>query len=145
MAVLVLAKLQALAEVGALVSELGEGMNVSAGTLLTSVHRLRDRGLIASHPHPSRYANNRMRWYAVEHRPALAPVVQLVEPGFKKKRTFVALDRDSQPVETSRVPVQVLPGYTHNHRAQCAPGEQPFGAGFAALGVGRYLESGARK
>lgn len=28
------------------------------------------------------------------------------------------------------------PSYTHDHRNQCAPGEQPYGAGFAAAGVG---------
>jgi len=31
------------------------------------------------------------------------------------------------------------PNWSHDPRYQCAPGEQPHGAGFAALGVGRYL------
>lgn len=34
------------------------------------------------------------------------------------------------------------PSWTHDPRFQCAPGEQPFGAGFAAAGVGRDVETG---
>lgn len=34
------------------------------------------------------------------------------------------------------------PSYTHNGRYQCAPGEQPYGAGFAAAGIGRDVTNG---
>ena len=144
-AALVLEKLQKLGEACALVAELGEGVNASAGTLLIALNLLRDRGLISSHPHPSRYATNRLRWYVAEHRPAQGPVVQLVEPGFTKKRGPVTLQvSDSQQVDASRAKVTQCPGYTHNHRYQVAPGAAVVGAGFAALGVGRYLGSEAR-
>jgi hypothetical protein len=35
----------------------------------------------------------------------------------------------------------VCPDWTHDPRYTVAPGVQPFGAGFAAAGVGRYLEA----
>lgn len=139
-AVRVLEKLKKLGQVGALVSELGEGMNASSGTVMTSVHRLRARGLIASHPHPSRYANNRLRWYAAEHIPPCAPSVEKVEPGFNRKREAVVLKNAAQEIDTSRAKVTKCPGYTHNHRYQVAPGAAVVGAGFAAMGVGRYLD-----
>lgn len=34
------------------------------------------------------------------------------------------------------------PSWTHDPRYQCAPGEQPHGAGFAAAGVGRDITTG---
>ena len=34
------------------------------------------------------------------------------------------------------------PDWTHDPRYQCAPGEQPFGAGFAAAGPGRDITTG---
>lgn len=34
------------------------------------------------------------------------------------------------------------PAYTHDARIQCAPGERPYGAGFAAAGPGRNIETG---
>lgn len=40
------------------------------------------------------------------------------------------------------VKVTKCPDYTHNHRFQCAPGEQPFGAGFSAVGIGRNVDTG---
>ena len=38
--------------------------------------------------------------------------------------------------------VQVIPSPTHDARYQCAPGEQPYGAGFAAVRIGRDLQTG---
>ena len=40
------------------------------------------------------------------------------------------------------VKVQRGPSYTHDSRIQCAPGAQPFGAGFAAAGPGVDIETG---
>lgn len=34
------------------------------------------------------------------------------------------------------------PSYTHDKRYQCAPGEQPWGAGFAAAGIGVDVTTG---
>lgn len=47
-----------------------------------------------------------------------------------------------EPVITARTRITRGPGYTHDPRVQCAPGEQPFGAGFAACGIGRDIETG---
>jgi hypothetical protein len=33
---------------------------------------------------------------------------------------------------------------SHDPRVQCAPGEAPFGAGFAAVGLGRDITTGRR-
>lgn len=40
------------------------------------------------------------------------------------------------------VQVEVGPAFTHDHRVQCAPNEQPFGAGFAAAGPGIDITTG---
>lgn len=37
---------------------------------------------------------------------------------------------------------QVLAGYTHDDRVQCAPGARPYGAGFAAAGAGIDMTTG---
>lgn len=36
----------------------------------------------------------------------------------------------------------MCPNWTHDPRYQLAPGEQPFGAGFAAVGIGRNVDTG---
>lgn len=51
---------------------------------------------------------------------------------------FDAMPAGAEVVERD-VRVTVCPGWTHDPRFQCAPGEQPFGAGFSAMGPGRYL------
>ncbi|MGL4573944.1 MAG: hypothetical protein ACRCV9_04055 [Burkholderiaceae bacterium] len=38
--------------------------------------------------------------------------------------------------------VHVLPSVRHDPRYQCAEGERVYGAGFAAVGVGRNVETG---
>lgn len=51
--------------------------------------------------------------------------------------------RGAVVIETpAHVTVQQCPGYTHNHATQCGPGERPFGAGFAAVGIGRDVATG---
>lgn len=47
-----------------------------------------------------------------------------------------------EPVFTPQTRITHGPGWTHDPRVQCAPGEQPFGAGFAACGIGRDVETG---
>lgn len=42
----------------------------------------------------------------------------------------------------SHVKVSACPSWTHDPRYQCRPGEQPFGAGFSAVGVGRDIQTG---
>ena len=39
-------------------------------------------------------------------------------------------------------PITRVPGWTHDPRLQCAPDEMPFGAGFAAAGVGVDITTG---
>lgn len=58
------------------------------------------------------------------------PSVDAVAPHWR------AIGKNPEPVKVERVGHQ----YTHDPRFQCAPGERPFGAGFAAMGPGRYLE-----
>lgn len=47
-----------------------------------------------------------------------------------------------EPSTTPQTRVTYGPSYTHDPRHQCAPGEQPFGAGFSAVGIGRDLNTG---
>ena len=47
---------------------------------------------------------------------------------------------DNRPVVTpSHVKTQIGASCHYDPRYQCAPGEQPYGAGFSAAGIGRYL------
>ena len=140
----ILARLQQVGQAGSLGVELAQGAGCSLGTITNALAVLNERGLILSHPHPSRYANNRRRWYLADQRPVEPPVVPKVVAGFKKAAP-VGAAAAVLPVIPAGVQVQVLPGYTHNQRAQVAPGAAVHGAGFAALGVGRYLESEARR
>lgn len=48
----------------------------------------------------------------------------------------------ADPVVPAGVKVQRGPSWTHDPRVQCGPNEQPFGAGFAAIGIGRSVETG---
>lgn len=54
--------------------------------------------------------------------------------------------RPYAPVGEAHVPAHIVPAVGvasgHDPRYQCAPGEQPFGAGFAAAGIGRYFGPG---
>ena len=50
--------------------------------------------------------------------------------------------RDTPVIHPAHVPVQRGPGELYDPRYQCAPGEQPAGAGFAAAGVGRDVITG---
>jgi hypothetical protein len=52
-------------------------------------------------------------------------------------------DRSAMPMDIpTGVRVQRGPSQTHDARYQCAPGERPFGAGFAAAGIGRDVTTG---
>jgi len=50
--------------------------------------------------------------------------------------------RDTPPVVPAHVAVDRRPTVTHDPRYQCAPGERPYGAGFAAAGIGRDVTTG---
>lgn len=47
-----------------------------------------------------------------------------------------------EPLIPDGLQVQRGPSWTHDPRFTCAPGEQPFGAGFAAAGPGRDITTG---
>jgi len=131
-------KLRAFGVAGALTDELCPGLGISTGTLRNALTRLEKRGVISSHLHPSPTANKRRRWYMADKRPAKAPAAKWVTSGFKKPE---AKKSDHVTIINRGVKAKVLPGYTHNHRYQVADGASVHGAGFAALGVGRYLEA----
>ena len=67
--------------------------------------------------------------------PGSTPVMR-AKPGPKPAPRMVGA-RPAQPAV-----VQVLPSQTHDARVQCAPGAQPFGAGFAAAGIGHDIQTG---
>jgi hypothetical protein len=54
----------------------------------------------------------------------------------------VCLDPSLPVVGLETAPLRRAKGYTHDPRFQCAPGEQPFGAGFSAVGIGRDVDTG---
>lgn len=55
-------------------------------------------------------------------------------------RAFYAPKAEAIVVVPEGVKRTKCPDWTHDPRYQMAPGVQPFGAGFAAAGIGRYLE-----
>lgn len=57
-------------------------------------------------------------------------------------RTSKSDTRGVEVIVPPHVKVQRGPSYTHDARIQCAPGEQPFGAGFSAAGPGRDITTG---
>ncbi len=50
--------------------------------------------------------------------------------------------RDTPVTHPAHVRVQRGPGELYDPRYQCAPGERPYGAGFAAAGIGRDVTTG---
>lgn len=54
------------------------------------------------------------------------------------------LEQDAEPTppRNGRGHVVHGPSWTHDPRYQCAPGEQPYGAGFVAAGIGRCAITG---
>jgi len=90
------------------------------------------------------------RWQA---RPTVAPKAAAVKP--KPKPAVLARGRPAPVVigapantidKPARVPAsvtfEICPSPTHDARYHCAPGEQPFGAGFAQAGIGRDAVTG---
>ena len=49
---------------------------------------------------------------------------------------------DAEDAAQPAVRVTRCPSYSHDPRVQCAPGHVPFGAGFAAVGLGRNIDTG---
>lgn len=48
---------------------------------------------------------------------------------------------DADVIVPAGVKVTRGPSWTHDPRFQCAPGERHHGAGFARMGIGRYVEA----
>ena len=75
-----------------------------------------------------------------------APMRSIAPPPRNQTPMLVGSTRaQKRPSETPAgrvVRITRGPSYTHDPRIQCAPGEQPFGAGFAAAGPGVDIETG---
>jgi hypothetical protein len=89
------------------------------------------------------------RWLAITPpQPKATPTPrQQIVPLHRHRSPMVTLGKRASNVDTpANVPaglkVQRGPSQTHDARYQCAPGEQPYGAGFAAAGVGRDVTTG---
>lgn len=122
------------------------------GTVLAKLAN-RGRLVVAKVPgHPTHwFANDELaqRWMATTPPvPKAAPVQRQRPPVWRTTSAPVTLapatdTRDTPVIHPADVQVQRGPGWLHDPRYQCAPGERPYGAGFAAAGVGRDVVTGA--
>lgn len=144
---LLLEALRKCGAVGGIASELCIAADTRDDRALAWLYELEAAGLAGSWPDPIGRCMNRRRWWLTEFRPTTRPAPSGLRAGLR------SLDEQEQGVHwrTKRAkPVRrrdgvlVVPGYTHDPRYQVEPGAQVYGAGFAALGVGRYLGSGGR-
>ena len=90
------------------------------------------------------------RWLtATPPQPKASPTPrQQIVPLHRHRHPTVTLAHRPSNVDTpatvpAGVQVQRGPAQTHDARYQCAPGERPYGAGFAAIGIGRDVATGA--
>lgn len=103
------------------------------------VARFVNRGLLfrAKQGRAARYFSSQEAAEAWVNRPQQAKGAwELHLPGTPRLRSFAP----AKPAE-ARPPTRG-PDWTHDPRYQCSPGAQPFGAGFAAAGVGFDVTTG---
>ena len=91
-------------------------------------------GLVGWWPEPMGRSTKRRRYWLLEFLPAKKPPAPAGAERHWRKPQPVHKPPPAAPTITS------ARNYTHDPRYQVAPGAQVFGAGFAALGIGRYLE-----
>jgi hypothetical protein len=84
-------------------------------------------------PAPKAMAKAGKAFSVAAEKPSVAPMVTVKNHGRVSPAGEAIVPAHVKPV--------VCPPYTHNHRYQVAPGQVPFGAGFAAAGLGKYLEA----
>ena len=146
---------------------LAPGLGITSEAVSAILCKAAKKGL--AWPIRSVGANNRSIWFLTDANrtawlaghpdvdPALAhkaPRAGSKQPAVRKPRA-VAKRGVAAGVTITKVPrsmveatnpngvkVQVCASPTHDCRVQCAPGEQPFGAGFAAVGIGHDLQTG---
>lgn len=141
------ALLQALRDLGkegGISTDLADAAETHDTTVTKWLRRMSDDGSVGCWPDPTNRAGNRIRWWAIEFLPAAAPVVVRKIKFVERKEVLQVASKASREesqraVAEYRGKVLVLPGFTHDPRYQVAPGARVDGAGFAALGVGRYL------
>ena len=146
---------------------LAPGLGITSEAVSAILCKFAKKGL--AWPIRSCGANNRSIWFLTEANrsawltghpdinPALAhkpPRTSSRQPAVRKPRAVakrgVAANvtiakvpyRHVEATNPNGVKVQVCASPTHDCRVQCAPGERPFGAGFAAVGIGHDLQTG---
>jgi len=75
-----------------------------------------------------------------------APLRSIAKPRGSRQINLPGSRRPHAPkgeaVNPAGVKVTKMRSWTHDPRFQCAPGEQPYGAGFSAVGVGCDVVTG---
>lgn len=121
----------------------GEITHWFASAELAARWRSRPRSTLQTPTQPSQQPRQRMAGAPRMQQPTDAQNVSVVRRGQPVVRIAPAPDTTDMPAQRSAtVPVQILPSATHDDRYQCAPGARPYGAGFAAAGVGRDVVTG---
>ena len=140
---------------------LAELMDMRLGNTNLLLAKLLQAGAVGCWPDPVRQAMTRQRWWAAECLPPRAPAPsgepvrkaaprpvrcaalrsiteQTVGLGWRK----VGKPATPAPAPVAAPAVQRLAGWTHDQRYQVPPGAQVYGAGFAAVGIGRDVITG---
>lgn len=122
----------------------GELTHWFASAELAARWRSRSRPALQTPTQPSQLPRQRMAGAPRMPQPTDAQNVTLVRRNAHPVvRIAAAPDTTDMPAQHSAtVPVQILASATHDDRYQCAPGARPYGAGFAAAGVGRDVVTG---
>jgi hypothetical protein len=122
----------------------GELTHWFASAELAARWRSRPRPALHTPTQPSQQPRQRMAGAPPMQQPTDAQNLSMVRRQQPGVTIWPGPDTTDTPANRpAHVPVQRGPGELYDPRYQCAPGARPFGAGFAAAGVGRDVVTGA--
>ena len=138
----IIEELRKCGEAGALGPDIATAIGRDKDNVATRLSELHELGVVGWWPDPIGRCVNRRRYWLAEFRPVKRPPATGIRSGLADiKEQHIGMGwRKVAPQPVQRADgVVVVPGWTHDHRYQMAPGEKVVG-GFASLGLGRYLE-----
>lgn len=132
--------LRAAGDKGMLTQDIQAKLGWSTDSATHALAALTKKGFIGSYPDPFGRCINRVRYWLVEYRPAKCPA-----PSGVPLRDAIAAAAENACMEVSiegGIRVTRYLGASCDLRYQVPPGSKPFGAGFAAVGLGRDVTTG---
>ena len=135
------AALRAAGSKGMLTQEVQTKMGWRVDTATQALSTLNKHGLIGSWPDPYGRCLNRQRYWLVEYKPAKCPAPS----GVPLRDAIAAAAAEKACIEVTvedGIRVTRYVGASCDLRYQVPAGAKPYGAGFAAVGLGRDVTTG---